>query len=130
MNFKHNPKLTERAKELRQNMTKEEKNLWYRFLCTYPVRFLRQKVIDIYIVDFYCAKAKLVVELDGSQHYEEENKEYDEIRTEHLKTRGLKVVRIPNSEVNRNFEGVCKYIDNEVKKRTANCLEESPHEPP
>ena len=69
MKYQHNPKLTENAKELRKNMTKEEKHLWYDFLKTYPVRFLRQKVIDDYISDFYCHKARIVIELDGSQHY-------------------------------------------------------------
>ena len=70
MNFKHNPKLTKNSKILRKNMTKEERHLWYDFLRDYPVRFLRQKVIDNYIVDFYCSKARLIIELDGSQHYE------------------------------------------------------------
>ena len=82
----------------------------------YPIRFLRQKVIGKYIVDFYCAKAGLVVELDGSQHYEEVNRAEDETRTAYLETYGLRVIRIPNSEVNRNFQGVCEYIDVEVKQ--------------
>jgi very-short-patch-repair endonuclease len=70
MSYKHNSKLTDKAKTLRKNMTKEERHIWYDFLRDYPVRFLRQKVIDNYIVDFYCAKARLVIEIDGSQHYE------------------------------------------------------------
>ncbi len=82
MCYKHNPNLTDNAKKLRKNMTKEERHLWYDFLRQYPVRFLRQKVIDNYIVDFYCAKAKLVIELDGGQHYEESIQRYDKIRTE------------------------------------------------
>ncbi len=69
MDRKHNPKLTKNAKALRKNMTKEERHLWYDFLRSYPVRFLRQKVIDNYIVDFYCHDAQLIIELDGSQHY-------------------------------------------------------------
>ena len=77
MDRKHNSRIVPFAKKLRKNMTKEERHLWYDFLKNYPVRFLRQKVIDHYIVDFYCHKAKLVVELDGSQHYSTEEMEYD-----------------------------------------------------
>ena len=97
-------------------MTKEEKQLWYNFLRDYPVRFLKQKVIDDYIVDFYCHEAKLVIELDGSQHYENHHISYDEIRTENLKKRDLTVVRIPNNEIQKNFAGVCEYIDLYVNK--------------
>ena len=68
IDYKHNPKLTPNARELRKNMTKEEKQLWYNYLRKCKVRFLRQKVIDNYIVDFYCSKLNLVIELDGSQH--------------------------------------------------------------
>ena len=71
MYYKHNPKLTGNAKVLRKNMTKEERHLWYDFLKDYPVRVLRQKVIDRYIVDFYFSAARIAIELDGSQHYEE-----------------------------------------------------------
>ena len=92
-------------------MTKEERRLWYDFLRTYPVRFLRQKVIDNFVVDFYCHKARLVVELDGSQHYEESGLLKDHIRTEKIESRGLTVVRIPNNAVNNCFREVCEYID-------------------
>jgi len=115
--YKHNPKLTENAKILRKNMTSEEKNLWYKFLRNYPVRFLRQKVIDNYIVDFYCSKAGLVIELDGSQHYDEKGMLKDKIRTEKFEKRNLTVIRIPNNEVKRNFSGVCEYIDLIVKEK-------------
>ena len=115
--YKHNPELTENAKILRKNMTSEEKNLWYKFLRNYPVRFLRQKVIDNYIVDFYCNKAELVIELDGSQHYDEKGLLKDKIRTERIEKRNLTVIRIPNNEVKRNFSGVCEYIDLIVKER-------------
>ncbi len=111
MSYKHNPKLTNNARTLRKNMTKEERHLWYDFLKTYPKRFLRQKVIDNYIVDFYCASAKLVIELDGSQHYEEKELLRDVIRTEHIEGYGLTVIRIPNIEITRNFNGVCEYIN-------------------
>ena len=81
------------------------------FLRLYPIRFLRQKVIDDYIVDFYCHEARLIVELDGSQHYEEKGLLKDKIRTERIESRNLTVIRIPNNEINRNFRGVCEYID-------------------
>lgn len=116
MNYKHNPVLTEKAKELRKNMTNEEKILWYQFLRNYPVRILRQKVIDNYIVDFYCVKAKLIIELDGSQHYSPDGKIYDKIRTEFFEERNLKVIRIPNIQVTNNFEGICNYIDKIIKE--------------
>ena len=111
MDYKHNPALTQNAKKLRKNMTKEERHLWYDFLRDYPVRFLRQKVIDNYIVDFYCSKAGVVIELDGSQHYEDKAACANAIRTQRIEDRGLRVIRIPNNEVNQNFRGVCEYID-------------------
>lgn len=114
MKYKHNPYLTENAKELRKNMTKEEKHLWYDFLRKFPVRFLRQKVIDNYIADFYCSKAKLVIELDGSQHFEPEGLQNDRIRTEKLNAYNLTVIHIPNNEIHKNFSGVCKYIETVV----------------
>ena len=98
-------------------MTKEERHLWYDYLRTYQVRFLRQKVIDTYIVDFYCHDARLIVELDGAQHYEPENQEKDRERTKHLESRGFRVIRIPNNEIRNNFTGVCAYIDLCVKRR-------------
>ena len=97
-------------------MTKEERHLWYDFLRSYPVRFSRQKVLGKYIADFYSAEAKLVIELDGSQHYEPEKTQKDYERTAFLKGYGLTVIRIPNNEINRNFRGVCEYIDAAVKQ--------------
>ena len=111
MQPKHNKQLVPFAKQLRKEMTKEERRLWYDFLRSYPVRFSRQKVLGKYIVDFYNAKAKLVIELDGSQHYESRNVKTDAERTAFLEGDGLRVLRIPNSEVGRNFRGVCEYID-------------------
>ena len=116
MERKHNADLTTNARNLRKSMTKEERHLWYDFLKNYPVRFLRQKVIDNYIVDFYCHSARLIIELDGSQHYEEKGLLKDKIRTERIEKRNLTVMRIPNNEVNRNFEGVCRYINNVVNE--------------
>lgn len=116
MDRKHNPELTHNAKNLRKNMTKEERLLWYEFLREYPVRFLRQKVIDNYIVDFYCSKARLIIELDGSQHFEGKGQHRDRIRTERIEARDLTVVRIPNNEVTENLSGVCEYIDLMVQR--------------
>ena len=113
---KHTARLTPLARELRQNLTKEERHLWYDFLKGYHVPFLRQKVIDDYIADFYCHKARLVIELDGSQHYTEYGLLKDKIRTEHIEKRDLTVLRIPNGEINHNFEGICKFIDEFVKE--------------
>ncbi|MBQ3110688.1 MAG: endonuclease domain-containing protein [Clostridia bacterium] len=116
MDRKHNKDIVPLAKNLRKNMTKEERHLWYDFLRTYPVKFLRQKILGKYIADFYCAKANLVIELDGSQHYEENGMENDFERTKFLEGYGIKVIRISNLDVNRNFEGVCEYIDCLVKQ--------------
>ncbi len=116
MQRKHNEKIVPLARALRKNMTKEERHLWYDFLRSYPVRFSRQKILGKYIVDFYCAKAKLVVELDGGQHYEEDSILKDQERTDSLEGYDLKIIRIPNNEINQNFEGVCIYIDNAVKQ--------------
>ena len=88
-------------------MTKEERSLWYDFLKQLPVTVNRQKVIGHYIVDFYCASAKLVIELDGSQHYEDEGAAADRERDNALNQRGISVVRYSNDDVNRNFDGVC-----------------------
>ena len=116
MDWKNNKEIVPLAKELRKNMTKEERHLWYDFLRQYPIRFQRQKVLGKYIADFYCARAKLVVELDGSQHYEGDGPEKDTRRTEYLEGYDLTVLRIPNFEVTDNFEGVCRYIDIAVKR--------------
>ncbi len=116
MDRKHNKNLVPFAKELRKNMTKEERHLWYDFLREYPIRFTRQKVLGKYIADFYCAKASLVVELDGSQHYEDIGLMSDEKRTAYLEGYGIKVIRISNLDILKNFEGVCVFIDNEVKQ--------------
>ena len=110
MNRLYNPKLTGNAKKLRKNMTKEERHLWYDFLKQLPVTVHRQKTIGNYIVDFYIAEAKLVIELDGSQHFEEDGMKRDEARDVFLKSQGLTVLRYANSDINQNFEGVCQNI--------------------
>ena len=116
MKYNHNKSLVGIGKTLRKNMTKEERHLWYDFLRGYPIRFLRQKIIGNYIVDFYCAKANLIIELDGSQHYEENAVSRDNERTEYLESQGLRVIRIPNNEINNNFRGVCEFIDKEIQQ--------------
>ena len=104
------------AKTLRKNMTSWERKLWYDFLRYYPVRFQRQKAIGNYIADFYCAKARLVIELDGGGHYTAELAKKDEMRTKDLESMNLTVVRICNLDIDRNFRGVCEYIDLTVKR--------------
>ena len=103
---------------LRRNMTKEERHLWYDFLKCYPVQFNRQKVIGNTIVDFYCHKAKLIVELDGSQHFDDVGRANDRCRMEYLNSLGLQVLRIPNNEIWDNFTSVCEAIDIAVKDKT------------
>ena len=104
------------AKELRKNMTPWERKLWYDFLRNYPIRFQRQKSIGNYIADFYCAKARLVIELDGGGHYTAEQTEKDAIRTKTLESMNLTVLRICNLDIDRNFGGVCAYIDLTVRE--------------
>ena len=103
-------KLTPFARELRKNQTKEEALLWYNFLRKCQPRFHRQYVIGHYIVDFYCHKAKLIIELDGSQHFEDAGKEKDAERDAYLRSEGMTILRYANSDVNKNFEGVCQDI--------------------
>ena len=103
------------AKTLRKNMTPWERKLWYDFLRYYPVRFQRQKAIGNYIADFYCAKARLVIELDGGGHYTPEQTEKDKLRTKDIESMNLRVVRICNLDIDRNFRGVCEYIDLTVR---------------
>ena len=118
MDNKRNYKLVDNARSLRKEMTKEERHLWYDYLRYHPAKFRRQAVMGKYIVDFYCVKAKLVIELDGSQHYEPQNQYTDQLRTEYLEDFGVMVLRIANSEITRNFRGVCEYIDHLLQKRT------------
>ncbi len=104
-------------------MTPQERKLWYMFLRTYPVKFYKQRIIESFIVDFYCHAAKLVIEIDGSQHYEPQGQAYDEERTAILKKYGLEVLRFSNREINTDFRAVCEHIDNTVKARKASLSE-------
>lgn len=112
-----NKNLKSYSTELRKNATPEENKLWYEFLRTYPVRFNRQRIVGNYILDFYCPKAKLAVEIDGSQHFEKKSEKYDEHRTDFLQNYGLLVLRFANNEINESFYEVCTVIDREVKNR-------------
>ena len=120
MESKHNAKLVPYARELRKNMTKEERHLWYDFLRSYPVRFSRQKVLGRYIADFYSAEAKLVIELDGSQHFDPDGMNYDAVRTEYMESLGLKVLRFSNTDINQRLRDVCDQIDIEIAQRYRN----------
>ena len=114
--MERNEKLTQNAQSLRKKMTKEEAKLWYQFLSRCQPRFHRQFVIGNYIADFYCHKAKLIVELDGSQHCTPEEIQYDQKRTDYLQSQGLKVLRFSNFDVMRQFEAVCEVIDRAIGK--------------
>ena len=117
--MKKNERLTHLSQNLRRNATKEENALWYQYLRRYPVQFRRQCVLEPYVVDFYCAKALLVVELDGSQHYEAAGMERDRQRTQYLESLGIKVLRFSNVDVNDHLSGICQAIDLTVKARMA-----------
>ena len=116
--FRYTKELKPTAQKLRREMTPEEWHLWYDCLKKYPVQFRRQKQIGIYIVDFYCAKAKLVIELDGAGHYTQEGLTWDRARTTYMEELGLKVLRFENVRIREAFMDVCKEIDDIVKERT------------
>lgn len=113
-----------RARAMRRKMTRQESHLWYDFLSVYPIHWYRQRIINSYIVDFYCASAELVVEIDGPQHETEHGRLNDTIRTSVLQTYGLKVIRFSNQEVEQNFRHVCQEIDAQVRSRMHNFKKE------
>ena len=113
----NNPALTKFAKELRKKMTREEKHLWYDFLQYLPLTVNRQKVMGHYIADFYIAEAKLVIELDGAQHFEIENSEKDRERDAYMESLGILVLRYTNDYVNRYFSDLCDDIQNHIEDR-------------
>ena len=106
------------AKRLRKEMTPHERKLWYMFLRRYPVKIYKQRIINSFIVDFYCASARLVIEIDGSQHYSEEGMEYDKERSKVLEAYDLLVLRFSNYEIDMYFNEVCQVIDRTIKERT------------
>ena len=107
----------ENARRLRREMTPHERKLWYLFLRKYPVKFYKQRIIGRYIVDFYCASAKLVIEVDGSQHYEPQGMVHDAERSEFLADLGLEILRFSNRDIDRAFRAVCEQIDTTVQTR-------------
>ena len=117
MKYYYNGDLKIIARDLRKQMTKQERHLWYDFLKSYQYQFYRQKIIDRFIADFYCPAAKLVIELDGGQHYDDIMMVEDKQRTSIIKQYGVDVIRIPNNEVDSNFYNVCTYLDNIIKER-------------
>ena len=117
MKYYYNGDLKIIARDLRKRMTKQERHLWYDFLKSYEYQFYRQRIIDRFIADFYCPAAKLVVELDGGQHYTEKKMLDDEHRSLIINQYGIEVVRIPNNEIDNNFYNVCTYLDSIIKKR-------------
>ena len=115
--IKKNNKLLNIARILRRNMTRQEKHLWYDFLQNYPVKMYKQRIIDNFIADFYCHQARLVIEIDGAQHYTPEGKAYDEARTEIMERYDIQVIRFSNSDIDCKFDGVCYMIDKAIKER-------------
>ena len=109
-----NKQLNPRSRNLRNNTTQQENHLWYDFLKNHSLQFNRQRVIGEYIVDFYCPRAKLVIEIDGSQHYEESAIAYDQRRTAYLEGLELTVMRFTNKDIDSNFDGVCQVIEQKV----------------
>ena len=118
MSVLKNPGLLGYARNLRREMTPQERKLWYLFLRKYPVKFYKQRIVGPFIVDFYCASARLVIEIDGSQHYDTPGMEYDSERTEYLQQQGLKVLRFSNADINSRFTNVCDSIHQELQNRT------------
>lgn len=112
-----NSQMTQRARELRKDMTPQERHLWYDFLRNYPVRFRRQRVIESFVADFYCASALLVIEIDGSQHYTPQGQAYDLERSAVFATYGIEVLRFSNREVDTQFEAVCNMIMRVTEER-------------
>jgi len=102
--------LTSFSQSLRKEMTKEESRLWYDFLKKQPFTVNRQKVIGKYIADFYIAEFKIVIEIDGAQHYDGENREYDRMRDEYFRSCGILVLRYKNRDINERFSYVCSDI--------------------
>ena len=117
MRIEQNKTLLSNARALRKNLTKEERKLWYSFLCKNPAHFRRQQIIGNYIVDFYCHEKRLVIELDGSQHYEEDGRQADYSRDAYLREQGLLILRYSNADVNQRFEGVCEDILRHLEER-------------
>lgn len=112
-----NYRLLDQAKELRREMTPQERKLWYKFLRDYPCKIYKQRIIDSFIVDFYCASAKLVIEVDGSQHYTNQGIAHDRERSAMLQKYRLHVLRFTNYEIDYHFDAVCEKIYETIQER-------------
>ena len=112
-----NFRMLDTARRLRRDMTPQERKLWYEYLRTYPVKFYKQRIIESFVVDFYCAQARLVIELDGSQHYTEQGRAYDAERSTVLEQYGLLVLRFANNDVDNHFDAVCAQIHSSIQHR-------------
>lgn len=117
MSLPRNNDLVKHAEDLRKNLTYPERKLWYSFLCNYPIPFRYQKIIGSYIVDFFCKKVRISIELDGESHYEQKQRKYDQTRTTYLEMLEIKELRFTNYEIQHNFDGVCEVIHREVQRR-------------
>ena len=126
MNGWNNKNLTEKSKELRRNMTKEEKHLWYDFLKQLDVTVQRQKVLNRYIADFYIHSSRLIIELDGSQHYTEKGETTDSVRDDYFRRNGYTILRYTNLEIQRNFRGVCEDIMSHLTPHPSPAVTPSP----
>ncbi len=114
-----NDNLLDYARELRRNMTPQERHLWYDFLRDFEINIYKQRIICNFIADFYCHSARLVIEIDGAQHYTVEGRSYDEARTEIIERYGIEVIRFANADVDNNFAGVCYTIEKKIRERIA-----------
>ena len=112
----------EHARQQRREMTPHERKLWYLFLRKYPVKIYKQRIIGRFIVDFYCASARLVIEVDGSQHYESRGMAYDSMRSQFLTGLGLQGLRFSNRDIGREFRSVCEQIDTTIQNRLSDPL--------
>ncbi|PKL78970.1 MAG: hypothetical protein CVV25_09695 [Ignavibacteriae bacterium HGW-Ignavibacteriae-4] len=120
----YNTELKLRARELRKRLTKAERKIWADFLSSLNIPIKRQKVLDNYIVDFYCSKAKLVIEVDGDSHSTKDGIEYDEHRTAVLESFGLEVIRFTNDEVLFEFNKVQDTIIEKIASKAGIGIEE------
>ena len=115
--IRYNASLKSKAQELRRESTPQENKLWYDFLRSHPYQFRRQKQFDRYIVDFYCSRAKLAIEIDGPQHYTPEGLLHDQSRTAHLNSLGITVLRFKNDEIDHRFRSVCYQINKHLTQQ-------------
>lgn len=117
MHYEYKHRNVALARELRKNMTKEERRLWYEYLRDSNCRWRRQHPVGNYILDFYCPRLKLAIELDGSEHYSDDKIfTNDSMRSGYLRDLGIYVIRFSNLDIRRNLSGVCDYIDRVTDK--------------